>query len=276
MRIRSLYFAEGQFDRPHQPIDEFVAKLAGKVLIIFTVKVSDPNHSETHSQITSIAAVAVDANDGEVIDEFNEQVGLSLRTLREIDRQDRIVAAGEWPEGELSIRDMLNATDYDLEPYSGGETPDMPTEMDTVLSFRTWVDRYAGRAVLISYNATFTMRHLSAAMPAPIKSPIIDLSQFARIYFEPALRTMMVQGSKQAHDMAEKMWDQFKNTLNFTIHSMGQAFGVKPRKWHASSSAEEVYVTAGIFSKMLKFLQQHKEVEQKQYYRGLVDKAMEK
>lgn len=251
-------------------IDEVIASLGGKTLIMFTIKSTALDPASENSQIVNIVAIALDADTGEQVDGFNEEADLSLNILRTMDKQDRMKQSGEMPEDEITIRDMLNAADYDLEAH---EEAGYMSEIELALEFKKFIEQQAD-PILVTHNASRAMQALNTALPVPVRAPVIDVHKFAKVYFEPIVRALMMQGSKRATDMAEKMWDDVGNTIKLTIPNLGKALGVKRRKWHASMNAEEVYQLAATFRKMLKFLRAHKKMFSDPNFRKIAAKRI--
>jgi len=253
------------------PIDQIVADLTGRILIVFMVKTTGPNPSDRHAQIISIAAVAIDGT-GKEIDAFNQEASLNLATLRYMDLENRAAKAGKLEPGDMGVRDWLNAADYDID-----EEDEKPEDIDIAIDFKSFIEQYAGQAILITHNAKFAMAHLNYVLPVPIRSiSIIDTAEFIRLYFAPVLRSMADKGSVHAKEMAERMWDEIQQRINPSLSNLGKVLGVKKIQWHASTLAEEVRQLAGIFSKMLAFVQRNKDVLQMPEYRSYAAQALER
>lgn len=233
------------------------SRLDGKILIVFILKATGVDPSQDHVQITNIAAVAVD-QDGREIDTFNEEASLGLAVLRRIDEEDRALRSGDWPEGEMGVRDWLNASDYDLEAEEE-HLVNKPDELDIVLHFKSFLDQYTN-CILITYNSKLSIQHLDAKSPMQIgRSNIIDVSEFANLYFEPILRSMMARGNRQAAEMADKMWDSMRKIIDPSLYNLSRAFGVAKTK-HSGTIVGEVRQLASVFSKMLKFIYRNNKV----------------
>jgi hypothetical protein len=258
MRITTLS------ESKNQTIDEIIASLIGKTLIVFNVKTTSISPHEKYSQIISIAAVAIDASSGEEIGSFDDEIALGLIVFRQIDLEDRAAVSGDWED--MTVRDWLNAADYDME-----ESDSKPDELNVLLRFKAFVDNY-DQAVLVVHNASFAMRHLNAALPVPIKGVrIIDTLQFIRTYFDPILRVLMLQGSKQATEMSDKVGD----FINPTLHNLGRALQVAKIQ-RGSNSIQEVRQLSGIFSAMIHFLHKHRKLfddpEYKSFAAGILSR----
>jgi len=173
----------------------------------------------------------------------------------------------------MTVRDWLNVADYDIEE----EDDEKPDDIDIAIDFKSFVERYAGQAVLVTYNAKFAMAHLNSVLPVPIRGiPVVDTLEFIKIYFEPILNSMVSQGSVHAREIAIKLWDEIRQRINPTLANLGKALGVRKIKWHASTSAEEVRQLAGIFAKMLAFVQRNKDVLQMPEYKTYAAQALQR
>lgn len=237
-----------------QTAENIANSLEGKTLIIFILKATGVDPSQDYVQITNIAAIAVDP-DGNEIDAFNEEAALGLAVLHRIDHEDRLLRADEWPQGEMGVRDWLNAADYDLAAEEE-HLVDKPEELDVVMHFKEFLDQYTN-SILITYNSKLAMSHLDAKSPVPIsRFGIIDVPEFAKSYFEPVLRSMMTKGNRQAAEMADKMWDNMKKEIDPTLHNLSRAFGISKAK-HSGTIVGEVRQLSSVFSKMLKFVRRN-------------------
>ena len=175
-----------------QTFEQVIDSLVNKTLISFKVNATSINPEE-HSQIVSIAAYVVDPMKGEELASFDEEVRLTRKVQYQISQEDR---TGDEMIGSISIRDMLNAADYDIE--NSDDNPNQ--EMDMLMRFKALVDSYKSRAVLIVHNADFAMRHLDTAYGLDgVKGiPVIDTLKFTRTYMMPILHILAGQNHSQA------------------------------------------------------------------------------
>ena len=223
-------------------IDEILDGLGGKVIITIDVKATgfDPDDS----QVIKASAVALDANTSETAGSFDMEALLNLTTLRTIDLQDQAAKSNEWETDKLSIKDMLNFADYDLSIYQDG-IPDLPDELAVVMEFKSFIDRYADKAILVGYDVSSALAHVNSNLSSPITGiPTVDIPQFIKLYFMPVLQAMAISGLKKANDMLDKL-------SNISITRLAAVLGVKAQKWQTVNDAENL---SRIFAAMLRFL----------------------
>lgn len=250
MKLGQLYssIVEGKFSSLRGDINGLLDDLASRTIIAFTIKTTGIDPNQPFAQILRISAIAIDPETGQELDSYDQEASLNLGTLREMDIQNRMKGDEQWPVDQPSIADMLNASDYDLEDRS-----DRVDEMVVVMGFKDFVDKYR-HAVLVTYNAQYCMHYLNATLPDPVSgTPVLGLSQFTRIYFEPVLQAMMMRGNSRAARMAEKLWSKGKS--NVSITELARALGVKKFPWRSDS---DVVQLAAIFAGILRFLQKNR------------------
>ena len=242
-----------------QTFEQVVRSLIDRVLISFKINTTSINPEE-HSQIVSIAAFVVDPIKGEELASFDETVHLTRKVEYQIRQEDK---TSDDMIGSISIRDMLNAADYDIE-----DSYDNPNnEMDMLMRFKALVDDFRSRAILITHNADFAMRHLDVAYGTDGIGgiPVIDTLQFTRTYMMPILHILADQNHNQAIEMLEKL----KSLTSPTLHDLGRALHVKMvRMGRASTSAIEVRRLIKIFMSMIGFLYKNRKLYDSDEYTG--------
>ena len=265
MRLSALHkvLTEGRITTLSIP--EIIDALNGRTLVIFNVDATSDNPDADYFQILRISAVAIDTTkQGREVGQFDAISSLSISALREIDRQDRLIAAGQWDGSSIPIRDILSQYNYDIE-----DETERPQGIELAIRFRSFI--YGLRnPVLIGYEAHRDLYFINEELSQTfIKVPVFDMLEFAKIYFEPILRVMVRRGSKKAQEMSEKIWDAARGEHILTAPNLGRVFGV-----HANSAlANSARKLASIFPAMFKFIQSNKALIQDPEYIQLSDQA---
>ena len=271
MKLRPLYLeslSEGKLSSLSHNIDDILAGLAGKVMIIADIKTTSINPHSPHSQIIKIGAVVINSS-GDPADYFSAVASLNINTINAIYDEKNTIDHGDWPPGKATIMDMLDLAGYEFDP----DDTILPSEMEIVVDFKSFIDKYAGNAVLVVHNARNVMHHLNSTLPTPLRDvQVFDTLEFTKIYFEPVLQALMMHGNSKAHDMAEKLSDDI-GKFNTSLRNLSRALGIKKVRWELA--ANDAQRLADILSEMLKFLNTHSKMFRDANFRMLSAKAVE-
>ncbi len=270
--LHEISICESRFG-PGQTIAQILDNLRDKTLIVFSIATTGTDPSQKWTQLTQIAAVAIEANTGREIDSFYEVIELNLATLRKIDMEDEAKASRRWEEGNVSVREVLEIQGYDMELYDDelidpDEADYGADEMNAVASFIGWIQSFKD-AIIVSKNATYEIEHLEKATPISFPAPnVLDVKDFSAIYFEPMVRTLMMHGFKYANEMGERMWGSGKGNA---LVNMARALGVTGKK--ITTSRQYAILLSRIVASMLKFLHKHADLDEDEVYHTFSDRA---
>jgi DNA polymerase III alpha subunit (gram-positive type) len=244
-----------------QTVDSIIDKIKGKTIVVFDTETSGLSALLPWVQVTEIAAIAIDADSGRVIDKFHRKINLTPETKAEISKQKKNIKDGdrgslENPKG-MNIPDLFKMSKY-------GEKNTQFKDIKEVYS--EWLDFLSqfDHPVMLGQNAAFDMGHMFAplkklGLPRPQIGEVMDTMIMARTWIYPLLKAAADAGGEASADMLSK-FDTVRNgktSQSFTLGKLGQAFDVSGEHWHSGIS--DAMQTYGIFNKMIQFLKTAKE-----------------
>lgn len=221
-----------------------VAKnLDGRTLIFFDTETTGLKASVSHSQITEIAALAMD-DKGAMIDRFAHTLHLTDRTKAQMESE---LGKPEDPKN-WGVKKTLDYNKYDPAKADIAEE-------DVIRQFGDWVEKQQN-PLLVAHNASFDMSFINIARKryrmAPISCQVLDFFKFSKLFLEPSIISLNRAGVPEAQAIHQKLWDTNKNRLRFNQGDLGKAFGVPTPASHVAIN--DAIQLSQLVSKVLVFI----------------------
>ena len=227
-------------------IDEIINQAQGRNIIAFDTETTGLHPHSVNTQLTEIAAIAVDSNGNEI-----EQYHVKINLTPDIEKvRGKEQETGEPFIGNRKIDDNLKMTGYD------DKNTKFLDEKDALVGFKDFVSRFPN-AFIMAHNLRFDMGQINTKLKQYGLGDIqgydtIDTLTFARNQLEAILYS--VKDSDRIKDVIEAMTTikRGKKTISHTLDKLGKAFGISTDMWHSGLADTKQLI--GIYFTMIEFM----------------------
>lgn len=228
-------------------IDEFFKNIEGKTFIFFDTETTGIKAGESHNQITQLAAIAINLESGETLDSYSETFKLEQSTIDKI--EDEKINPPKDPK-KWGIEKTLAYNKYDSE-----KAKDTPSGSANELL--EWMHKFRN-SIIVAQNAQFDLGFLNTLLKKnklqPLKTPVMDLMKFNRIYLEPILNNLERNGVPEAIEKLNLLKND-KGKVSFAQNKLGDAFGVGTKGAH--DAIHDVEQMIGLVKNIVDFIKEH-------------------
>jgi DNA polymerase III epsilon subunit-like protein len=256
-------------------LDQVIAQAQGQTIVAFDTETTglDPNAKST--QITEIAAIAVDGT-GKTVDQYHVKIDLNDEVKKIIDHEKK---TGEPFIGNRKISDNLEMTGYD------SLDANMVDERKGVVGFKDFVEKY--NPLLLAQNLAFDMKQINTKLKSYGESPVtgfetIDTLTFAKTQMMGILSSMRdeAEANRILDQMTQELlvWDRYKNKkiprkkVRHTLEVLGKVFNVSTKMWHSGIADTKQLI--GIYFAMIEWMKEVKNHIDPDGYRKAMGKIL--
>jgi hypothetical protein len=228
-------------------LEDFYKNIQGKTFIFFDTETTGLKSGESYSQITQLAAIAVNLDTKETLDTYSKTFKLEQPALDQIEKEkiNPNPNSKVWP-----IEKTLAYNKYD-----SGKATHTPSE--DVHKLLEWINKFPN-PVIIAQNAQFDMGFLNTLLKKnhvqPLKHPVMDLMKFNRIYLEPILNNLVRNDVPEAVEKLNLLKNS-KGDASFAQDKLGVAFEVGTKGAH--DALHDVEQMIGLVENIITFIKQH-------------------
>lgn len=228
--------------------EEFINNIKDRTLIFFDTETTGFKASESHNQITQIAAIVANLDGGDLGETYTDTLKLDTSTLdrmqweKKREEENKKKYEEKLANGEThkplkkytSIDDILKMTNYNHDKAE-------KTTTEGANEFFKWLSKFE-TPLIIAQNAKFDISFLNnlykrSNIPK-FKYQVLDFFQFNKIYLEPMLRNLERKGDMGAVDMINKLTKitmkdgKEKKSFSVAQKQLGAAFDVSSKGAH--------------------------------------------
>ena len=239
-------FFESNYSYQGNPFDE----LNSDVLVFFDTETTGINPSE--SQITEIAAIAIDSDTMKQLDQFHLHAKLTIQTLARIEHE---AIHPEDVKFGKTIKEILQMTNY----YNNKAEV---TESEMIEKFVDWLPK---NCIVIAHNAKFDLKMLNTrakingVKPATNFNKVLDTMQMSREFFIPASQELE-KSNPEAKAMLDLLTKKFTKSgkrarVSSVLKDLIDAMDEKLDNWHEAMA--DVEATVKLFTRFKEFFSKY-------------------